>query len=130
MSETRRFIIESEFQRKYAVYENETSVGQAIKDLGLKRSDIYVLTKWDGGDIQEEIRKSLDKVCIYQRIQEFVYLILCVSLASNMSTRICFITPKLSLQVNWEQHGESLRKSKKTGWPSKHGDRFSTDVRV
>jgi diketogulonate reductase-like aldo/keto reductase len=46
-----------------AIYKNEESVGKAIKESGLSRDELYVTTKYDGGDIQEAIRASLKKVC-------------------------------------------------------------------
>lgn len=49
-----------------AVYGNEESVGRAIRESGLNRSELYISTKWgvlpDGGDIQVSIRESLTKV--------------------------------------------------------------------
>ena len=47
-----------------AVYGNEEFVGTAIRESGLDRSELYITTKYDGGDIQESIRSSLDKVCL------------------------------------------------------------------
>jgi diketogulonate reductase-like aldo/keto reductase len=37
-------------------------VGLAIKESGLARSELYVATKYDGGDIQQAIRTSLKKL--------------------------------------------------------------------
>ncbi|TFK33024.1 Aldo/keto reductase [Crucibulum laeve] len=45
-------------------YQNEESVGVAIRESGLARSDLYVTTKYGGGDIQEAIRASLSKLDI------------------------------------------------------------------
>ncbi|KII90622.1 hypothetical protein PLICRDRAFT_52347 [Plicaturopsis crispa FD-325 SS-3] len=44
------------------IYKNEDSVGTAIKNSGLARSDLYVTTKYGGGDIQTEVRTSLLKL--------------------------------------------------------------------
>lgn len=43
-------------------YKNEESVGVAIRESGLDRKELYITTKYDGGDIREEIEKSLKKV--------------------------------------------------------------------
>ncbi|KAF7980660.1 hypothetical protein HWV62_37075 [Athelia sp. TMB] len=49
-----------------AFYGNEESVGRAIRESGLNRSELYISTKWgvlpDGGDIQVSIRESLTKL--------------------------------------------------------------------
>ncbi|TFK52297.1 Aldo/keto reductase [Heliocybe sulcata] len=45
-----------------AIYKNEETVAQAIRETGLNRSDLYITTKYDGGDIQEAIRTSLSKL--------------------------------------------------------------------
>ncbi|EPQ50985.1 Aldo/keto reductase [Gloeophyllum trabeum ATCC 11539] len=42
-----------------AIYKTESNVGQAIRETGLSRSDLYITTKYDGGDIQGAIRDSL-----------------------------------------------------------------------
>ncbi|EIN12820.1 Aldo/keto reductase [Punctularia strigosozonata HHB-11173 SS5] len=47
-------------------YQNEASVGVAIKESGLPRSDLYITTKYGGGKIQDEIRNSLQKLGIKQ----------------------------------------------------------------
>ncbi|KAI0033000.1 Aldo/keto reductase [Vararia minispora EC-137] len=41
------------------IYENEASVGKAISSSGVPRERLYVTTKYDGGDIEAELRKSL-----------------------------------------------------------------------
>ncbi|KAF8586934.1 Aldo/keto reductase [Ramaria rubella] len=48
--------------RASAAYGNEASVGVAIRESGLKREELYITTKYDGGDIREEIEKSLKKL--------------------------------------------------------------------
>jgi len=45
-----------------AIYGNEDSVATAIREAGFNRSDLYITTKYDGGDIQEEVRTSLAKL--------------------------------------------------------------------
>ncbi|KZP18562.1 Aldo/keto reductase [Athelia psychrophila] len=49
-----------------AFYGNESSVGKAIRETGLSRSELYISTKWgvfpDGGEIQASIRGSLAKL--------------------------------------------------------------------
>ncbi|KAI0042147.1 Aldo/keto reductase [Auriscalpium vulgare] len=45
-----------------AIYYNEDSVGTAIRESGIDRKDLYITTKYDGGDIQEAIRASLEKL--------------------------------------------------------------------
>jgi diketogulonate reductase-like aldo/keto reductase len=44
------------------VYKNEESVGQAIHESGSAREELYITTKYYSGDIQQAVRKSLDKV--------------------------------------------------------------------
>ncbi|TFK52311.1 Aldo/keto reductase [Heliocybe sulcata] len=45
-----------------AIYGNEDSVGQGIRESGLDRSDLYITTKYDGGDIQSAMQTSLAKL--------------------------------------------------------------------
>jgi len=45
-----------------AIYGNEDSVRTAIRESGLSREELYITTKYDGGDIQESIRASLIKL--------------------------------------------------------------------
>jgi diketogulonate reductase-like aldo/keto reductase len=45
-------------------YENEESVGTAIRESGLGRDDLYVTTKWGIGEVQDAVRASLSKVCL------------------------------------------------------------------
>ncbi|KAA1478082.1 Aldo/keto reductase [Dentipellis sp. KUC8613] len=45
-----------------AIYKNESSVGEAIRASGLERSDLWVTTKYDGGDILQGIQTSLSKL--------------------------------------------------------------------
>ncbi|KAI0043787.1 Aldo/keto reductase [Auriscalpium vulgare] len=45
-----------------ALYRNEDSVGDAIHESGLDRSDLYVTTKYGGGDIRESINSSLSQL--------------------------------------------------------------------
>ena len=46
----------------YEGYENEESIPIAIRESGLARSDLYITTKYGGGDLEETIRESLNKV--------------------------------------------------------------------
>ena len=48
------------------MYGNEDSVGVAMPESGLPRKELYTTTKYDGGNIREEIKKSLKKVHIDQ----------------------------------------------------------------
>jgi len=43
-------------------YRNEKSVGTAILQSALKREELYITTKYDGGDIRKALEKSLEKV--------------------------------------------------------------------
>jgi diketogulonate reductase-like aldo/keto reductase len=43
-------------------YQNEDSVGVAIKESGLARSEVYVTTKYTQGDIRDSVKSSLSKV--------------------------------------------------------------------
>jgi len=47
-------------------YQNEESVGEAIKESGLARAEIYLTTKWGFGDVQEAIRSSIHKLGVKQ----------------------------------------------------------------
>lgn len=49
------------------MYRNEAEAGQALRDSGLARSDVYITTKWsgmDGLDIAGAIQQSLKNVCL------------------------------------------------------------------
>ena len=48
------------------VYGNEDRVGVAMRESGLSRKELYITTKYDGGNIREEIEKCLKKVHIDQ----------------------------------------------------------------
>jgi len=43
-------------------YCNESSVGTALRETGLARSEFFITTKYLSGVVQEEVRNSLDKV--------------------------------------------------------------------
>ncbi|SJL07790.1 related to aldo/keto reductase family proteins [Armillaria ostoyae] len=45
-----------------AYYQTEEGVGIGIKESGLDRKSLYIATKFSGGDIQQEVRKSLTKL--------------------------------------------------------------------
>lgn len=45
-----------------SVYANEQHVGTAIRESGLARQDVWITTKYDGGDVFEEVHTSLRKV--------------------------------------------------------------------
>ncbi|EIM83189.1 Aldo/keto reductase [Stereum hirsutum FP-91666 SS1] len=47
-----------------AIYKNEDSVGTAIRESGLQRSDLYITTKFDGGIIRDALLSSLSKIGI------------------------------------------------------------------
>ncbi|KDQ62685.1 hypothetical protein JAAARDRAFT_171241 [Jaapia argillacea MUCL 33604] len=49
-----------------AIYGNEDTVGTALREVGLDRDDLYVTTKYDGGDIQEAVHSSLSKLGLKQ----------------------------------------------------------------
>lgn len=44
------------------MYKNEDSVGKALKEKGLTRSDLYITTKYAGGDIRGTLETSLKEV--------------------------------------------------------------------
>lgn len=46
------------------VYDTEQYVATALRESGLSRADVYITTKFDGGDIPTEARKSIAKVCL------------------------------------------------------------------
>ncbi|KAF5376476.1 hypothetical protein D9615_008620 [Tricholomella constricta] len=43
------------------IYHNEASVGEAIRETGLAREDLFVTTKYSSGPIQQAVRGSLSK---------------------------------------------------------------------
>ncbi|KAI0315333.1 NADP-dependent oxidoreductase domain-containing protein [Amylostereum chailletii] len=45
-----------------AICKNEEYVGTAIRESGLDRSELYITTKFDGGDIEDELHTSLSKI--------------------------------------------------------------------
>jgi len=47
-------------------YENEEAVAIAIRESGLNRSELYITTKYGGGNIEEAIHTSLNKLEIKQ----------------------------------------------------------------
>jgi diketogulonate reductase-like aldo/keto reductase len=49
--------------RYCTVYGNQDSVGAAIRNSGLERSDLYVTSKWGYGDPEYALRESLKQVC-------------------------------------------------------------------
>lgn len=56
------------------VYRNEESVGIAIRQSGLSRSEIFVTTKWSGADtdIQRSLETSLAKVGGDKKIRRYL----------------------------------------------------------
>ena len=48
----------------WLVYGNERAVATAIRESGLDRSDLFITTKYDGGNVEERLRESLNKVRI------------------------------------------------------------------
>jgi len=49
-----------------AYYQNEYTVGTAIKESGLARSDLYITTKYSRGDIQDSLDTSLTNLGLKQ----------------------------------------------------------------
>ncbi|KAI0054936.1 Aldo/keto reductase [Artomyces pyxidatus] len=45
-----------------ALYENEESVGAAIRESGIERSELFITTKYGGGDVRSSIECSLRKL--------------------------------------------------------------------
>jgi len=45
-----------------AYYANEQFVGAALAEEGLDRADLFITTKYGGGDIRESMQNSLDKI--------------------------------------------------------------------
>jgi diketogulonate reductase-like aldo/keto reductase len=45
------------------VYANEQYIGTAIRDCGLARQELWITTKYDGGDVLGAVHTSLRKVC-------------------------------------------------------------------
>ena len=56
----------------YKVYRTEGYVGQAIRESGLSRNELFVTTKWSGfAPLADSIQNSLDqvRVRIYPRVR-------------------------------------------------------------
>lgn len=47
-------------------YGNESSVSTALRETGLARSEFFITTKYASGDVQEEVRNSLEKLGLKQ----------------------------------------------------------------
>lgn len=45
------------------VYENEQYVGAAIRESGLARQDIWITSKYNGGNVLDSVQTSLREVC-------------------------------------------------------------------
>jgi len=45
-----------------AIYDNEASVGDALRIAEIPRDELYITTKYDGGDVRAEFELSLKKV--------------------------------------------------------------------
>ena len=69
-----------------AVYENEQYVGNGIRESGLKREDIFVTTKYDGGDISSALSTSLRKVS--SKYTHFRYLAALLMVVMKQSRRL------------------------------------------
>jgi len=67
------------------VYRNEESVGIAIRQSGLSRSEIFVTTKWSGADtdIQRSLETSLAKVGETKRYTAIYHIILMTAFSSG-----------------------------------------------
>jgi len=78
-----------------AIYKNEQYVGTALREVGLSRSELYITTKYDGGDVQEGVRTSLSKLNV-----TFVDLYL---------IHDTFIVPNGDIEHTWSQF-ESIQK--------------------
>ena len=55
-------------------YQNEEAVALAIRETGLKRSELFITTKYGGGNIENAIRTSLNKVRTYLLLTFFHHL--------------------------------------------------------
>ena len=54
------------------VYANEQHVGTAIRECGLARQDLWITTKYAGGDVFDAVHTSLRKVC--RRLWKYIHL--------------------------------------------------------
>ena len=54
-------------------YNNESSVGTALRKTGLARSAFFITSKYFTGNVQEEVRNSLDKVHTRTHLQCHVF---------------------------------------------------------
>lgn len=100
------------------MYGNEDSVGTAIKESGLDRDNLYITTKYGGGDIQKAVRTSLSKVrnwiCLYTWLQ-LKGLLLWIARIEICRLVSCSFPRVLSA---WYQCGECLEgiREDKKGW--------------
>jgi diketogulonate reductase-like aldo/keto reductase len=65
------------------VYRNEEAVATAIRESGLDRSDLFITTKYDAGDVEDRIRESLNKVRTDLNLSWIISLTLSLYLARN-----------------------------------------------
>lgn len=56
------------------VYANEQYVGAAIRESGLPRQDVWITTKYNGGDMLEAVHTSLRKVRLSAVQSTHIYL--------------------------------------------------------
>ena len=72
------------------VYENEQYVGNGIRESGLRREDIFVTTKYDGGDISSALNTSLRKVSSkYAHIRYLAALLMVVMKLPRRLPLVC-----------------------------------------
>ena len=60
---SRTFLVLTPLRVVSVVYANEESVGTAIRESGLARRDLFITTKYDGGEVLDAVHASLRKVC-------------------------------------------------------------------
>jgi diketogulonate reductase-like aldo/keto reductase len=54
-----------------SVYQNQESVGLAIRESGLSRAELYLTSKWGFGNIHDALNESLTKV-YNEHVQQFM----------------------------------------------------------
>jgi hypothetical protein len=113
------------------VYGNEESVGEAIRESGLGRSELFVTTKYISGPILQTAGASLAKVC-FCHLHDSVDPSSLVTYGGNSSgwnksTYISYIALQQSGIIS-KQLGRSLRRSRTSVWRSRSSVALSVSV--
>lgn len=102
-------------------YRTEDSVGRAIRETALDRSELYITTKWSGlTTVPEAIQTSLEEVrpSLHAYLSDMLWTMWPCSSASSKSIYTLYTT--LHLLQTWRRHGGNLRRFVILAWPSTH----------